>query len=177
MSRGQRGAGLIDVLVAMGVLSGAVASLAQLQALVFRECAETRLHSVATLLARAKLDDLRAYSQLAAGGPGVFGHAEITNDGGGTEDAEGRLHVPPGAVVVDGIRFERSWTASPRYFCGPDVPPTATACSPQPDLLSLTVVVSWVDRDGRTQRVALEGSTIATDALSGAAPIAAEPPV
>lgn len=177
MSSGQRGAGLIDVLLAMGVLAGAVASLAQLQAFVFRECAETRLHSVAMLLARAKLDDLRAYSQRNAGGPGVFGHAEITSDGGGSEDAEGRLHVPAGAVLVDGIRFQRNWTASPRYFCAPDAPPTAMACSSQPDLMSLTVVVSWTDRDGRTQHVTLEGSAIATEALAGAAPMAPEPPV
>lgn len=173
----QRGAGLLDVLVAMGVLSGAVASLAQLQAFAFRECAEARLRSVATLLARAKLDDLRAYSQRAAGAPGIFGFEEISSDGGGTEDGEGRLHFPAGAVLVDGVRFERRWIASPRFFCAADSAPADTPCASRPDLLSLTVVVSWADREGRTQRVALEGSAIATDVLPGAAPIAADAPI
>lgn len=173
----QRGAGLIDVLVAMGVLSGAAASLAQLQAFAFRQCAEARLHSVATLLARAKLDDLRAYSQRAGDGPGIFGFEDITSDGGGTEDGEGRLHLPAGVVLVDGVRFERSWTAAPRFFCVTDAPPTDTTCASRPDFLSLTVVVSWTDREGRKQRVALEGSAIATDVLPGAAPTAADAPI
>ena len=119
-TRGQRGAGLIDVLLAMSVLSGAVASLAQLQAFTFRECAEARLRSVAILLARAKLDDLRAFSQLAAGPAGVFSFDEIGAASGGTEDGDGGLRLPAGAVSVDGVRFDRSWTAAPR-------PPTSRA--------------------------------------------------
>ena len=167
--RGQRGAGLIDVLLAMSVLSGAVASLAQLQAFTFRECAEARLRSVAILLARAKLDDLRAFSQLAAGPAGVFSFDEIGAASGGTEDGDG-LRLPAGAVSVDGVRFDRSWTAAPRYFCAEDAAPTDIACAPQPALVALTVVVAWTDRSGQRQRVVLEGSAAALDPLSGVAP-------
>lgn len=176
-TRGQRGAGLIDVLLAMSVLSGAVASLAQLQAFTFRECADARLRSVATLLARAKLDDLRAYSQLAAGPAGVFSFDEITAGAGGTEDGEGRLRLPAGAVLVDGVRFDRSWTAAPRYYCAEDAAPTDIACSPRPSLVALTVVVTWTDRAGQQQRVVLEGSAAALDPLSGAAPSPASGPM
>jgi hypothetical protein len=172
MSTGrQRGGGLIDVLMAMGVLSGAVASLAQLQAFTFRECAEARLRSVATLLARAKLDDLRAYSQLAAGPPGVFAFDEIANDGGGTEDDDGRLRLAAGSVLVDGVRFERSWTAAPRWFCAADAPPADLSCAPRPSLIALTVVIAWTDRKGQPQRVILEGSLAALDPLFGSAPL------
>lgn len=171
----QRGAGLIDVLIAMGVLSGAVAGLAQLQAVALRESADARLRSVAMMLARAKLDDLRAYAQLAVGAPGTFGYDEIANDGGGTEDAEGRLHLPAGPVLVDGTRFERSWTAAPLHFCTVDAPPATLPCPAgsmpsRPSLLSLTVVISWTDREGSAQRVVLEGSAAALAPLFGAAP-------
>jgi hypothetical protein len=169
--RAQRGGGLIDVLMAMGVLSGAVASLAQLQAFTFRECADARLRSVATLLARAKLDDLRAYSQLAAGPPGVFAFDEIGNDSGGTEDGEGRLRLAAGSVLVDGVPFERSWTAAPRSFCAADAAPIDSPCTSRPSLLALTVVIAWTDREGRPQRVVLEGSAAALDPLFGAAPV------
>lgn len=168
----QRGGGLIDVMVAMGVLSGAVAGLARLQAVAFRETSDARMRSVATMLARAKLDDLRTYSQLAVGAPGIFGFDEISNDRGGSEDAEGGLRAPAGGVLIDDIRFERSWSAAPRYFCGADAPLTSVACTsdpapPRPSLLSLTVVIAWQDRDGRSQRVALEGTAAASDPLAG----------
>jgi hypothetical protein len=170
-ARHQRGAGLVDVLVAMVLLSAAVASLAQLQAVAFGEYAETRLRSMATTLARAKLDDLRAYSQLDAGAPGVFGYDEITTDGGGTEDGEGRLRLPAGTVEIDGTRFERRWSAAPRYFCAPDAPPTDLPCASRPALLALTVVVAWSDREARPRQVVLEGSAVAIEPLAGAVPV------
>ena len=171
----QRGGGLIDVLVAVGLLSGAVASLARLQAVALREAGDARLRSVATLLARAKLDDLRAYSQLATGGPGLFGYDEIASGAGGTEDAEGRLRLPAEPVLVDGTRFERSWTAVPMYYCDADAPPTRLPCAGEaapsrPSLISLTVVIAWIDREGETRRVALEGSAAALEPLFGAVP-------
>ncbi|MCC2657260.1 MAG: hypothetical protein K0Q76_2368 [Panacagrimonas sp.] len=171
----QRGGGLIDVLIAMGVLSGAVAGLARLQAVAFRESADARLRSVATLLARAKLDDLRAYAQLAVGAPGTFGYDEIANDVGGTEDVDGQLRLPAGSVPVDGTRFERSWTSTPLYFCSGDAPPTTLPCTgpampSRPTLRSLTVVIAWTDREGIAQRVRLEGSAAALEPLFGAAP-------
>lgn len=175
MSRRQRGAGLIDVLVAMGVLSGAVAGLAQLQAVAFRESAEARLRGVAIGLARAKLDDLRSFAQLTAGPAGTFGYDEIANGAGGTEDGDGRVRLPAGPVLVDGTRFDRNWTVSPLYLCAADAPPSALACagasaSTRPALLWLTVDITWADRDGVTQRVRLGGSAAALEPLFGAAP-------
>jgi hypothetical protein len=168
----QRGGGLIDVMVAMGVLSGAVAGLARLQAVAFRETSEARMRSVATMLARAKLDDLRTYSQVAPGAPGVFGFDEISNDRGGSEDAEGRLRIAAGPVLIDDIRFERSWSAAPRYFCSEDAPLTGLPCTSgpapsRPSLMALTVVIAWDDRDGRSQRVELDGTAAALDPLAG----------
>lgn len=176
-ARDQQGGGLIDVLVAMVVLSGAVASLAQLQSVAFRDSADARLRSVATLLARAKLDDLRAYSQLASGAPGIFGYDEIANDGGGTEDGEGRLRLAAGPVLIDGTRFERSWTAAPRFFCAADSPPTDVSCASRPPLLALSVIVAWTDHQGRAQRTVLEGSATALAPLSGAAPYPSASPI
>lgn len=176
-----RGGGLIDVLVAMGVLSGAVAGLAQLQALAFRECADARLRNTATLLARAKLDDLRAHSQLDAGAPGTFGYDEIGSDRGGTEDAEGRLHLPAGSVDVDGTRFDRRWTATALHLCGAEAAPSPAPCaggtpSTRPPLLALGVVITWTDRQGQTRRVVLEGTAVALEPLAGAVPPASTPP-
>lgn len=149
--RAQRGSGLIDVLVAMLVLSGAVASLAQLQSVALREAAETRARSEAALLARAKLDELRTYAQLPVGTPGMDASDEIV----GVES------------------FHRSWTASPRYFCERDAPPSATPCTsgllpPQPALFALSVTIAWQDRDGDPQRFVLDSNA--------AAPISRGPP-
>lgn len=137
--RAQRGSGLIDVLIAMLVLSGAVASLAQLQAVSLREAADARARSEAALLARAKLDELRADSQSTADATGMQGSDEIA-----------------------GVNFfHRSWSASQRYFCEPDAPPSITPCAsgslpPQPALFALSVIVAWQDRDGGSRRFVLE---------------------
>lgn len=149
--RAQSGSGLIDVLVAMLVLSGAVASLAQMQSVALREAAEARARSEAALLARAKLDELRAYAQLPVGTSGIDASDEIV----GVES------------------FHRSWTASPRYFCEPDAPPSITPCTssllpPQFALLALSVTIAWQNRDGGSQRFRLDSNV--------AAPISRGPP-
>lgn len=128
----------------MLVLSGAVASLAQLQAVALREAAEARARSEAALLARAKLDELRAYSQITVGTPGGDGSDEI-----------------------DGVTFfHRSWTASRRYFCEPDAPPSLAPCASgplptQPALFALSVTIAWQDRDGASQRFVLDSDVAA----------------
>ncbi|WP_133879424.1 type IV pilus modification PilV family protein [Panacagrimonas perspica] len=142
---------MIDVLVAMLVLSGAVAGLAQLQAVALREAAEARARSEAALLARAKLDELRAYSPLTTGTRGI----DESDD------------------VAGVASFHRSWTVSRQYFCDPDAPPSITPCAsdpspPQPALLALRVTVAWQDRDGVSQRFVLDSNV--------AVPISRGPP-
>lgn len=131
-------------MIAMLVLSGAVAGLAQLQAVSLREAAEVRARSEAALLARAKLDELRASSRSAIGTTGMFGSDEI----------------------VGANFFRRSWTASQRSFCEPDAPPSIAPCTsgpvpPQPALFALSVIIAWQDRDGVSQRFVLESDAAA----------------
>lgn len=164
-----RGGGLIDVLIAMLVLAGGVAGLARLQAVSFRESGASLARSSAARLAQAKLDDLRSFTQLAAGQAGIFGYDEIGADAGGAENGDGTLRVPSGAVTLGNTRFRRHWRASPRYACTNDAlattPCADSAPEARPDLHAISVTLSWNTVDGTQDGLTLEGSVGATDPM------------
>lgn len=173
VSRLSRGVGLIDVLVAMVVLAGGVVGLAKMQAVTLKESDSSKTRSVAMQLAAAKLDDLRSFTQIAAGGAGVFGYAEIANNGGGAENADGSLRLPSGAVTVGNVGYNRTWVAQGRYFCVPNAAATTANCAgaaskPRPDFYALTVNVAWTAADGSAQTVSLNGSANSSDPVVGA---------
>lgn len=164
-----RGAGLIDVLFAMLVLAGGVAGLARLQAVSLRESGASLARSNAARLAQAKLDDLRSFTQLAPGQPGIFGYDEIGADAGGAENGDGNLRVPSGPVTVGNTRFRRHWRASPRYACTTGAlattPCADSAPGARPDLHALAVTLSWNTVEGGHDGLTLDGSVSATDPM------------
>lgn len=177
MSRLSRGVGLIDVLVAMAVLAGGVVGLAKIQSVTLKEGDSSKARSVAIQLATAKLDDLRSFTQAAAGAGGVFGYDEIANNAGGAENANGSLRVPSGAVTVGNVSYTRTWTAQGRYFCLPNAVATTANCAavvtgaankPRPDFYALTVNVAWTDADGTARTASLNGSANSNDPLLAA---------
>jgi Tfp pilus assembly protein PilV len=161
-----RGVGLIDVLIAMLVLAGGAIGLAKLQSVSFREGTIARTNSIAQQLAQAKLDDLRSFTQLPAGGNGVFGYAEIGNNLGGAELDDGTLRLPSGAVTLSNETFQRTWTASPRYFCeGQTLQQTANCAPPKarPDAFVINVTVTFGGGTQPEQIINLAGYINNTD--------------
>jgi prepilin-type N-terminal cleavage/methylation domain-containing protein len=95
-----RGFSLVEVLVALAVLSIGLLAIAQLQSALIRSSAEARAFSVATTLAKDKLEALRAFDTLK--GP-RDSYQALTD---GTEDLGD----------VSGTRYTRSWTVTRYVF-------------------------------------------------------------
>lgn len=180
------GFALIDIAIASIVLIIAIVAIAQLQVSFIRSGDFAKARSVATQIAQEKLDDLRSFVQLESGGTGTFGYAEIGTNAGGTENADGTLRMPNGAVTksftlpdgTDGTfnyTYTLSWTidvngdgtADEYYFCGSSTSPQLGNCTaplnkPYPDFKKVMVTVAWTDRDG-AQEIQMEGTINASD--------------
>ncbi|TJY62075.1 hypothetical protein E4T66_07515 [Sinimarinibacterium sp. CAU 1509] len=184
-SSGQRGVGLIDVLLAVVVLGLGAVGLVKFQSVVMREGNSTKARSVAVQMAKAKLDDLRSYSQLAAGAAGVFGYDElgpttaaVNANVGGAEKADGTLELPSGSVTVGGVNYTRSWTTTRYYLCRDNEAaksvncastpwPSGLADKSRPDFYALAVTIAWADVDGSRQ-VVMNDTAAADDPFTGA---------
>jgi len=170
--RKQRGVGLIDVLAAVLVIGLGVAGLARLQGVAFGQGGTAKTRSIAMELARGKLDDLRSHTQLEAGPAGVFGYDEIADNAGGSESGGG-LRLPSGTVTVGTVDYNRTWTATPYYFCSlngaaSDTNCAAPAAKARPDFYALRVTIAWTDsKDGASSQT-IDGTVNAVDPLSGA---------
>lgn len=183
--RHQRGFGMIEVLVALVLIAVGVAGLARFQGVFLRDGSGAKARAIAAQLAREKLDDLKSFSQLATGVAGTFGFAEIGNNTGGAEANDGSLRLPSGAVTVANTDYQRTWTASPRYFCANNAAPTLANCAGaaakvRADFLALKVTITWTDQDNIAQTLTLDDvvasidpASVATALISG---VSAQPP-
>lgn len=169
--RRARGVGMVDVLVGLVVIGLGVVGVTRLQAVVTRESGTAKARSTAVQLARAKLDDLKHYTQLSSGGNGVFGYDEIGNDSGGAERASGALYLPASASIdIAAVSYSRRWTSSGFYFCGSTLQ-QANCSSPlaaksRPDFKALAVTVGWTDADGQARALTLRDTASSIDPLS-----------
>ncbi|WP_299690889.1 hypothetical protein [Hydrocarboniphaga sp.] len=162
---------LLDVLIALLVLALGVAAMCQLQGLVLVEGGHARARAAAAQLARAKLDDLRQFSQLPAAGIGVFGLDEIGSDAGGRENADGSLVLPAGELSLSDVTYRRHWEVSAYSWCEGGVL-TAGICSGarRAGFQQIRVTLSWTDADGKTSDLAIETAIAAIDpVLAGSA--------
>ena len=141
----QRGFGLLEVLIAILVLSVGMLSLGSLHSMIIKSSSASKARSTAAMLAQEKLDDMVSYQQLSSGGNGTFGFAEITSGTGGTENADGTLKIPSGATTVGNTTYNRSWTVQDYYFCSENsAPSTSNTClAPNPNFKMITMSVSW----------------------------------
>ncbi len=170
----QRGIGIIEVLVALLVVAVGVVGLARFQGAFLRDGNTAKSRAIAAQLAREKLDDLKSFTQLNTGAAGVFGYAEIGNDLGGAEQANGTLRLANGAVSLSNTSYQRSWTASPRYYCGNNLAPTVANCAgaaakTRPDFMALKVTITWTDQDGAAKTLALDDVVASIDPAAVAA--------
>jgi prepilin-type N-terminal cleavage/methylation domain-containing protein len=168
-----RGFSLLEVLVAAAVLSIGLLALAQLQGSLIRSTTEARAFSLATALAKDKIEELRAFDTLKTGAQSY----QSLTDGSET------------LAPISGTTFQRSWTVT-RYVFNrdPDGNPTTydgrfeqydvdTGDTPSPyhgnvasgyveqnEFKRIAVNVVWNDPTGATQTVTIQ------DAIAAVAP-------
>lgn len=171
-ARGQRGFSLLEVLVAAAVLAIGLLALAQLQGALIRSSAEARAFSLATSLAKDKIEEMRAFNTLRSGDS----YQALAD---GSEELG----------VISGIDFRRSWTVT-RYVFNRDpdgnratydgvfqVYATDTGDTPNPyrgntssgfvddnEFKQVSVSVVWTDATGDTRAVTIQ------DAIAAVAP-------
>ncbi len=185
----QRGAAMIEVLIAVLVLAVALAALGKFQGALIQNSGHSKARAIAAQLAQEKLDDLRSFTGLhpldanqaliipPSNSAGAYYYAEIGANTGGTEQVNGTLNVPAysGAtkVTVSNEQFNRTWAVQDFYLSG------SAATKAWPDYKRVIITVSWVDKDG-TQSVVLNGVINSTDPITdvlsttGVAPV--DPP-
>ncbi len=165
--RSQRGFSLVEVFVALLVMSVGLIALAKLQVDLVRGSSDARARTVALNLAEEKIEDLRTFAVADSAGtwsitanPIAWSHI-TTNTGG---------RIPPQAsysstLEVAGIQFLRTWTVANRNFTG-----TGPITSRTKDT---TVTVSWQNEAGTTQSVNLVANLV--DIPPGNVALASQP--
>ncbi len=187
--RTDRGFSLIEVLIAVVILSVGLLALASLQLGLIRSSSETKTQSTAMALAKEKLERLASYRAL-----GGADNTCVSPTAGGTNtcyraiDAEGMAAVDFDPVTagaqseMGGVNYSRGTTvtryvfdkaavSAPKYF---EVANTSTDTTvkaltghtylPGKEFKRIVVTVQWADSAGITQRVRVE------DAISGLEP-------
>lgn len=137
-----RGFSLIEVMLAVLVLSIGILAVSKLQTSLLRSGADANNRSVAASIAQQKVDDLRRFIQLTAPGawsaaitsPDLLGFNHIASNEGGL--------MGPGDIPVGNQNYALSWTVDNYRFVG-----TGTAATPTtPALATLKlahVKVTW----------------------------------
>jgi type II secretory pathway pseudopilin PulG len=130
-----RGFSLLEAVVAIGLLAGALAVLLQLFAITTRANQSARVSSLATIAAGAKMEELRRLAPPYTASPS---DALITNRPGFCDllDAGGS-HLADCVLPGDRAFFVRRWAVAP-LAAGPG------------NTTALTVLVSWGDMPDAT---------------------------
>lgn len=160
--KGIPGFSLLEVLVAVVILSFGLLSLAALQGSLFKSSAETKAQSVALGLAAEKLEYFRGFKDVAT--------YQALGDGA---DTAASSTCPGGTLCVGGISYARSWTVD--RYAYPKAGGNFALVADTGALSSVTyadsnefkrvqVDVTWTDSSGTGQRVTLE------DAIAGLNP-------
>jgi type IV pilus modification protein PilV len=149
---GRRGAGfsLIEVLVAVVVLSFGLLALAALQGSLFKASTESKMQSVGLGLATEKLEFFRGYRDSAD-------YLAMTSS------------TTPETVTIGGIPYTRSWTvtryaypaAGGNFVSVANTTTLGSAYAANNEFKRIVVTVSWTDAQGKPQFVTLEDAIAA----------------
>ncbi|GAB3103444.1 type IV pilus modification protein PilV [Lysobacter terrae] len=148
-SRRAAGFSLIEVLIAVIVLSFGLLALAALQGALFKASAEAKAQSVGLSLAQEKLEYYRGYKTTSD-------YQAIT---GGTDTAQ----------TIGGVTFTRSWTvtryayptAGGSFASVTNTGATAATYVANNEFKRIQVNVGWTDAEGHGQTVSLEDAIAA----------------
>ncbi len=144
----QRGFSLVEVFVALLILSVGLIALAKLQVDLVRGSADARTRTVALSLAEEKVEDLRTFAVVDGTGSwsvtaNPMAWSYVANNAGGRI---GPQTTYSSTLEVAGVRFLRTWTAAARDF-------TNVASGITSRTKDVTVTVSWQNEAGATQTV------------------------
>lgn len=180
--KNQSGFGILEVMIAIVVLSVALLSLAGLHTLIMKSSGLAKSRAVAMSIAQEKLDDLRSFENLA-GETGtatkVFGYDEIATNLGGNETsaANDAPVLANSAVTVGNITYNRAWTVECFSYSAENTAATSGTCTTgatRPAFKRVTATITWIDpsEPAVTQSIALQALISAvTPASSGLAGI------
>jgi len=158
----QSGFSLIEVMVAVLVLSIGILAVSKLQTSLLRSGSDSNARSVAAALAHKKIDDLRRFVNLtttnvtnadtwaATLSPTSLAYNHIADNTGGL--------VGPTDITVGNIVYSVSWAVDDYYHTA--VNSVATSIEPSgsiyPNFKLATVYISWDDVGGTRQSVSFD---------------------
>jgi len=151
--RRQGGFSLVEVFVALLVLSVGLIALAKLQVDLVRGGSDSRARAAALAVAEAKLEDLRTFSlkQAAAGVTWPVAATQPVAWSMIADNAGGR--IASGALTQAGVQYNVSWTATQQSTDGP-----VAGGGNQSLFMDVAVNVSWTGPEGIPQTVTLAAS-------------------
>jgi len=178
--KNQSGFGLLEVMIAIVVLSIALLSLAGLHTLIIKSSGLAKSRAIAMSIAQEKIDDLRSFENLA-GETGtatkVFGYDEIATNLGGDETsaADDTPVLANSTVTVGNVTYNRSWSVECFSYSAENTAATSETCTTgasRPAFKRVTATITWTDpsEPAVTQSVSLQAIISAvTPASSGLA--------
>jgi Tfp pilus assembly protein PilV len=180
--KNQSGFGILEVMIAIVVLSIALLSLAGLHTLIIKSSGLAKSRAIAMSIAQEKLDDLRSFENLA-GETGatskLFGYDEIVTNLGGNETsaANDTPVLANSAVTVGNVTYNRAWNVECFSYAAENAAATSGTCTTgatRPAFKRVTATITWTDpaEPSVTQSVSLQAIISAvTPASSGLAGI------
>lgn len=144
-----QGFSLIEVLLAVAVMSFGLLALASLQVSLMRSSASSKAQSVALSLAKDKLEDLRTFDTIA-------GYQALDN----SSDQPDSDPVTAGIQNYGGVVYERSWVINrfaypsaggTEFVAAPtNTGPLSSTYASNNEFKKITVTVTWTDPSGDT---------------------------
>ena len=164
-----RGFSLIEVLIAVVIMSVGLLALATLQLGIIRSSAEAKAQTLAVNIARDKLEDLTSYrivnEATGATCPSANDSYQCITSAGAAESLN-----DDGNGSYGGVNYTRTWTVDRctgavggAFTCGQANTAAWTGSTPRNEFKNMTVTVSWTDATSGPQSVAVKNAVGAVD--------------
>lgn len=164
-----RGFSLIEVLIAVVIMSVGLLALATLQLGIIRSSAEAKAQTLAVNIARDKLEDLTSY-RIVNEATGVSCPSANDSYQCITSAAAAESLNDDGNGSYGGVNYSRTWTVDRctgavggTFTCGQANTSAWTGSTPRNEFKNMTVTVSWTDATSGPQSVAVKNAVGAID--------------